>query len=55
MELDACVTPLLTAEDFSQLLKSKMGALTTDPQQVMAPMPVPLFPKLQLLSLLHGV
>ncbi|XP_070275290.1 alpha-methylacyl-CoA racemase-like isoform X1 [Myotis yumanensis] len=45
-ELDACVTPVLTAEDISQLAKEEMGtSFITDQQQVIAPMPVPFFSK----------
>lgn len=45
-ELDACVTPVLTVEDISQLVKEEMGtSFITDQQQVIAPMPVPFFSK----------
>ncbi|XP_054578662.1 alpha-methylacyl-CoA racemase-like [Eptesicus fuscus] len=43
-ELDACVTPVLTAEDISQLVKEEMStSFITDQQQVVAPRPVPFF------------
>lgn len=45
-ELDACVTPVLTLEDISQLLSNRMcSSFITDQQQVTAPVSVPFFPK----------
>lgn len=55
-ELDACVTPVLTAEDISQLAKEEMGtSFITDQQQVIAPMPVPFFSKTPTSVLPRGV
>lgn len=46
-DLEACVTPVLTLDDISQLLKKKTEntSFITDRQEVIAPMPVPFLSK----------
>lgn len=45
-ELDACMTPVLTFDDISELLKHKgLTSFIKDHQQVIVPRPVPFFPQ----------